>query len=292
MKLENFQATEEAKPASERNDRVAIEQEQLLAIFALQEEQKAKLAELDAQEIASDELKRQLKNNIIQEGANKELEIERKTVEAKKALQQKQLQSASMLFGGIAELAETFGREGFIAAKAAAIAQATVNTILAVTAALTAGPYIGIALAAVTAALGAVQIAKIAGVSFADGGMVPGAPSRTDNRLAAVASGEYIFDSKSVQRAGPGYFAALHDSIRRGTFTGYAGGGLVPKAVTGSSFALGGLVGSIEQQRESPDNSVNFGFVDTRNQERQFLRGEGARILIDQMQRRGNRVYS
>ena len=84
------------------------------------------------------------------------------------------------LYGGIADLGATafdgltkdmikmYGveseqaKKSFLAYKAFAIAKAIISTAQAVTVALTGGPYIGVALAAVAAASGAIQVARIA----------------------------------------------------------------------------------------------------------------------------------
>lgn len=78
------------------------------------------------------------------------------------------------------------------------IAQATASTALAVTNALAVQPwFLGVALAAVAAAMGAVQIATIAKQKFADGGVIQGASHsqggvKVLNGQAEVEGGEYI----------------------------------------------------------------------------------------------------
>ena len=78
------------------------------------------------------------------------------------------------------------------------IAQATASTALAVTNALSVQPwFLGVALAAVAAAMGAVQIATIAKQKFADGGVIQGASHSQGgvpvmNGSVEVEGGEYI----------------------------------------------------------------------------------------------------
>lgn len=78
------------------------------------------------------------------------------------------------------------------------IAQATASTALAVTNALAVQPwFLGVALAAVAAAMGAVQIATIAKQKFADGGVIQGKSHsqggvKVLNGQAEVEGGEYI----------------------------------------------------------------------------------------------------
>ena len=93
---------------------------------------------------------------------------------------------------GIKELA-TIG-------KAAAIAQATINTYQGATAALAQGGFWGIAMAAAVIAAGLANVAKIAGVTFADGGIVPGNSFVGDNVLARVNSGEMVLNQEQQAR--------------------------------------------------------------------------------------------
>ncbi|MCL5099274.1 MAG: hypothetical protein M1608_17415 [Candidatus Omnitrophica bacterium] len=97
----------------------------------------------------------------------------------------------------------------------------------------------------------AVQMAVIGGIrmalgmtffplfGMAEGGLVPGAPSARDNRIAAIATGEYIVRSAAVQHYGAGFFDALNSmripqpslaDLRLANPSarfGYASGGLV-----------------------------------------------------------------
>lgn len=109
--------------------------------------------------------------------------------------------------------------------KAAAIIQATINTAIAVTSALTAGPVIGEALAIVTAALGAIEIALIASqpLAYAKGGLVPKkyatggklvGPSHAEGGIPIFAEGgEYIINKKVTSK--PGMVSYL-DNINAG----------------------------------------------------------------------------
>jgi hypothetical protein len=68
--------------------------------------------------------------------------------------------------------------------------------------------------------------------SHAGGGLIPGAPSSSDNRLSAVASGEYIVNSSAVSHYGP----ALFDALNRKSAPHFADGGF---AGFGSSITSG-----------------------------------------------------
>lgn len=86
------------------------------------------------------------------------------------------------------------------------IAQATASTALAVTNALAVQPwFLGVALAAVAAAMGAVQIATIAKQKFADGGVIQGASHsqggvKVLNGQAEVEGGEYITNKVTTSK--------------------------------------------------------------------------------------------
>lgn len=86
------------------------------------------------------------------------------------------------------------------------IAQATASTALAVTNALAVQPwFLGVALAAVAAAMGAVQIATIAKQKFADGGVIQGASHsqggvKVLGGTAEVEGGEYITNKVTTSK--------------------------------------------------------------------------------------------
>lgn len=86
------------------------------------------------------------------------------------------------------------------------IAQATASTALAVTNALAVQPwFVGVALAAVAAAMGAVQIATIAKQKFADGGVIQGASHaqggvKVLGGTAEVEGGEYITNKVTTSK--------------------------------------------------------------------------------------------
>lgn len=96
----------------------------------------------------------------------------------------KRLTQASQFFGNIASIGSTFGKKGFEIAKAAGIAQATIDTYKAATGAYAAmasipyiGPELGIAAAAAAVVAGAANIAKISSTNYSGayalGGMIP-----------------------------------------------------------------------------------------------------------------------
>lgn len=90
--------------------------------------------------------------------------------------------------------------------KKMSLIQATINTATAVTNALSVQPwFVGVALAAVAAALGAVQIAKIKSAKYATGGVIDGPRHAqggvkvpTTKGMAEVEGGEYIINRKTT----------------------------------------------------------------------------------------------
>ena len=100
-----------------------------------------------------------------------------------------------------------FGEES-AAGKAAAIAQATINTYEGISAAIAAGPPpLNFALAAVTGAAGFQNIAKIMGVGtpkFNRGGVVGGMGTGTSDSInARLSKGESVINARSTRMFKP-----------------------------------------------------------------------------------------
>jgi hypothetical protein len=301
--LAEFRANQEVKLGEFRNVEAEMLAATQLRLEATRAEEEAALAELQAKGITDLATFENEKLAITRNGALQRLTIEQQYNNSVANLRGKQLDGARDTFSNIATAAKAFGKEGFLAYKVFASAAALIDTYKAANAAYAAmagipyvGPFLGVAAAAAAVAAGLANVAAINSASFAEGGLVPGAPSATDNRLAMVATGEYIFDSGSVSKVGAGYFAMLHQAIRSGNFTGFASGGLVPKPVTTSSFQSGGFVGGTQLAPPDVDTenvgTVNFAVTDTRNQMREFQRKEGVKLMIDLLQRRSSRVFA
>ena len=133
---------------------------------------------------------------------------------------------------------------------------------------------------AAVAAIAAI-IAAIMG-AFAEGGLVPGAPSRRDNRLAAVASGEYVVRTDAVSHYGAALFEAFNRMAVPKSWLGGVGVPTRPSAAF--AFAGGGLVGSA-QAAEAP--KVSIAILNTRAEMRDWMESaEGQRVTFDSVNKR------
>jgi len=224
-----------------------------------------------------------------------ELNDEIKANQAKERSHRETQAAIAGILGAGAQAAKLFGREGFIAWKALALAQAIISGANAVLIQLGGGDaYSAIFRAAAAGALAAVQIATIAATQpsgYAEGGLIPGPPSASDNRLAMVATGEYIFDAPTVARAGAANIAAMHEALRSGDWLSISGG-MIPKPSHRSSFASGGLVGPAIGDVGERIQNVSVGFLNSRQEQIDFMRRSGTKILVDQLNRRSQQIVS
>ena len=104
----------------------------------------------------------QLRHDNEKQLSDERVAIAKEEADKKKELDDQRLQATGQLFGNLATLMQTKNRKLFEIGKAAAIAQAIVNTATAITNALAVPPYpLGLALASTAGIAGAVQIAAI-----------------------------------------------------------------------------------------------------------------------------------
>ena len=156
---------------------------------------------------------------IIRSAAERGLITEAEAQQRSTTIQQQALaQRLGLLRGFTAGLAQQFeeveglGQAFFVANKAVAIAEATINTAQAVTKALSSVPFpLNIAAAAITAATGAVQIAAITATAIQGlqtggevrrlqgGGFVPGSGSG-DRVPALLEPGEIVINRQAASR--------------------------------------------------------------------------------------------
>jgi hypothetical protein len=133
---------------------------------------------------------------------------------------------------------------------------------------------------AATIAIAAI-IALLAG-GFAQGGLISGTPSKQDNRLAMVATGEYVARSAAVRYYGPETFEALNQMRLPKDFLGNL---KVPvSARPAVAFAQGGLVTplqAVQSDKKESSNEVRIAFTNSRQDTRDFIRGEGRGMIVD-----------
>lgn len=134
--------------------------------------------------------------------------------------------------------------------KAAALMNAIVSTAAAVATAMTAGPVSGQILAALTAALGAVQIGIIAAEpipQFGKGGWVEGKKHTEGGTMIEAEKGEFIVSAAAAKR-----YAPILEQINRQTFQPPKDGweGLAASISLNSQFTDRNLLVAIDRHRE------------------------------------------
>jgi len=147
----------------------------------------------------------------------------------------------SQIFQNMYELSGSKNQELFRMAKALAIAEATMNLAVAISAVMKKGT-IGLAEVGTITAQGAQLLATINSASLAEGGFVPGrSPTNTsDDKLVAATSGEFMQPVSSVDYYGARVMEGLRQkTIPREIFSGFN----FPAPRYGHSrFAEGGMV--------------------------------------------------
>jgi len=146
------------------------------------------------------------------------------------------------IFQQLYEVTGKKNKELFYAAKAAAVAEATINIAQGVTKAIAQGGIYGIVTGAIVAAAGAVQIGTILSQGLAEGGEVLGSsPSATaDNIPIRATAGEYMQPVSSVQHYGMGVMEGIRNkSIPKEALLGYKSQGI---RYGNARFASGGAV--------------------------------------------------
>lgn len=122
------------------------------------------------------------------------------------------LETTSSMLGQLAGLQSSHNRTIAALGKAAAIAQATIDGYRAVQAALIGppGPPWSFAIAGVTAAMTAANVAKIAGIGFMSGGYT--GDMATNQVAGAVHGQEFVFDAAATKRIGVPALEAMRKS--------------------------------------------------------------------------------
>ena len=142
----------------------------------------------------------------------------------------------AMALGSLSTIQDVFGKESK-AGKAAAIAQASINTYQAASKALsTFGVPIGIPFAALAIAAGFKQVKSITSTpepKFARGGMVRGAGTGTSDSISArLSKGETVINSRSSRMFKP-LLSAMNEA---GGGVGFADGGSLDSSVGGQTI--------------------------------------------------------
>ena len=167
------------------------------------------------------ELKRLRDGDVISEGeaAQRKKDLDRAYLDAR-------LSSAQEVLGQLSQLSSSKSKEIAAIGRAAAIAEATIDGFKATQKALSnpPGPPYTIPIAAVTAAIAAANVAKIAGVGFMAGGYT-GAGGNSEV-AGPVHRNEYVFDAAATKRIGvPALEAMRRGNLSQPANNNSAGGG-------------------------------------------------------------------
>lgn len=189
-------------------------------------------------------------------------------------------QSANMLAQAGADAARLYGEKGFAAWKAFAYGQAIINAALAITNEAGQGDiYSKIFRIAAIAAVTGVQIATIANTQpsgYAEGGYT-GHGGKFEP-AGIVHRGEFVLSREAVARIG----LAPLEGLNGGRISAPQ---LSPYAMRG--YASGGFVSAAP----SPQN-YNFALIDNRQDRRDWQARKGMKVLLGELQRRGNKIVA
>lgn len=235
-------------------EEAALQAKHAKELQAIREYNEAALQLLKDKKASEEEIERQTAENKARINEQRDLQTAEKAqmiADQQVKLREYQIQNlqqlaqgATQIFTQLYNLTGQQSKELFYLAKAAAIAEATMNVAQGVTKAMAQGGIWGIAQGAIIAAQGAVQISTIAAQGLADGGEVLGvSPSSTaDDKLIAATSGEFMEPVSSVKYYGLDFMEAIRKkAIPREAFSGYyASGGGISKPST--HFANGGPI--------------------------------------------------
>lgn len=213
---------------AERREILALEQQ---ANKLLAQEEDAEMQRLIKEKLELDKATIAKKYADIEKKNNDQLAKEK--IEDEKAVKAAKQQLA---LGTLGLIQDTFGKES-AAGKAAAVAQATINTYQGVTAALaSAPPPVNAGLAAITAAAGFKAVADIVATkepTFARGGMVRGQGTGTSDSIRArLSKGETVINARSTRMFKP-LLSAINEA---GGGVGFASGGTLDTSSNGATM--------------------------------------------------------
>ena len=183
---------------------------------------------LDAEKKLADE-----KTKIAAKEAADKIALDKKVAADAKAAQQARMQG---LMTGLSTAQDVFGKES-AAGKAAAIAQATINTYQAASKALAQfGVPVGIPFAALAVAAGLKQVNAIVSTpepQLARGGVVRGAGTGTSDSISArLSKGETVINARSTRMFKP-LLSAINEA---GGGVGFANGGTLDTGTGGATI--------------------------------------------------------
>jgi hypothetical protein len=151
------------------------------------------------------------------------------------------------------------------------------------------GGWVGLLLYLVVfaAVLAAIMALAGAATGFAAGGPVVGGVQGQDSVPAMLTPGEFVIPKASVDKFGAAHF----EMYRRGETPGIDDMMGVPAPVLSGFFSAGGLVGAGSTVGQQPrDSQVSMAFVNTRSDLREFMAGEGSKMVVDYLSQRSNRI--
>lgn len=183
-----------------------------IALMEMEAKQKDELAAYE--KLESD------KTKVSEYAANQRKELENLAAQQRHEATLKQLdlfqssaQSVGQMFGDLYDLSKGKVKEFFYIQKAAALAEAVVNTAAGITKALAQGGVWGIAQGAMVGAAGAIQVAKIvsSALGFARGGEVTGGSGTRDDVPAMLTGGEHVMQVPAVRKYGADFMDAVNN---------------------------------------------------------------------------------
>ena len=228
------------------------------------------------------------------------LEKEKLLADQERRIRESQLENAKTVAGGMADIFDNLyeltgkkHKEFFYLAKAAALAEAIMNTAQGITKALAQGGIMGPVMAGIVATAGAIQIATITAQRLAAGGKIRGSsPSETADNIPIMATaGEYVQPVKTVQYYGSQIMEAMRKRmIPREIFAGltmpsftiprpsyaFAAGGPVPAQAAGAA------------DRETSINIINV--TDPRELDRYLASSAGQNAILNVLSSRAEAV--
>jgi hypothetical protein len=261
---------QEALKIEALNQRIAYEQEQEqnAAMLSLANED---LTETQRQIILEQSQAKQ--NAIVTKGEADRYKVQtdtdKKIAEFKAKLREQEIQGAyAVANAGLGLLREIFGEN-----KAFAAAQAGLNTAQGITNALAMSgpPWVGIAMSIIIGALGAVQIAKIAGIEFAKGGLLAkkfftggiskiggilSGPSHARGGIPFTVGGRPGFEAEGgeaiINKRSTAMFRKELSAINQ------AGGGVAFARGGMTSFAAGSMIAASSTRQAATQAESNF----------------------------------